>query len=57
MTDGVIEVNYYYSKKITVGTSVETTPTGDKVLNGLLIVAYSTLGVNAVSLIRKKTKK
>ena len=56
MKDDVIEVNYYYSKKVTVGTSVETTPTGDRIMNTLLITAYTVLGVNVVSLLKKKRR-
>ena len=54
MTANLIEVNYYYSKVKSDSTQVITPPTGDSIINGLIVVAYTVLAVNVITLIKKK---
>ena len=55
LQEGMIEINYYYRK---IGTDtitpVITPPTGDSIINGLIVVAYTVLAVNVITLIKKK---
>ena len=51
----MIEINYYYRKIGTdTTTPVITPPTGDSIMNGLIVVAYTVLAVNVITLIKKK---
>ena len=55
LQEGMIEINYYYRKIGTdTTTPVITPPTGDSIINGLIVVAYTVLVVNVITLIKKK---
>ena len=55
LQEGMIEINYYYRKIGTdTTTPVITPPTGDSIINGLIVVAYTVLAVNVITLIKKK---
>ena len=58
MEDGLITVQYYHVKKAdasgNTGGTVSTPATGDSIVNGLIVVAYTVLAVNVITLIKKK---